>query len=366
MFDRRAFLSGLAATGGLVATRGAAATGRYDAVVAKPGAPAPSGPRFATLGEAFAAARTGRATPFRLWLGRGVWEEKLTLDAPDVHLIGEHRTETRIRFAAAAGQTGPDGKPWGTLGSAALRILAPGFRARDLTIENGYDPGGPGTGYLSAEAPQGQQAVALMLGAGSDRAMFERVDLIGHQDTLLVNRGRARFGDCLVSGTIDFIFGAGSGWFHGCEIRSRARGMPGATGQPDPGCIAAPSTPRSQPIGLVFDACRLTREPGVGDRSVSLGRPWRPTTTFPDGRYGDPDALGMAAFIACRMDAHIAPEGWTAMSYNGRGATGRIALQPEEARFFEYANNGPGALGARRGHILARAAADRMRAAARL
>jgi pectinesterase len=189
--------------------------------------------------------------------------------------------------------------------------------------------------------------------------VLERVDVLGHQDTLLIDRGRARFSECLVSGTVDFIFGAGSGWFDRCEIRSRAR----AAGQPDMGCIAAPSTPAEQPTGLLFDACRLTREAGVRDHSVSLGRPWRPTRTFPDGRYGDPDALGMAAFLDCWMDAHIAPEGWTSMAYTATGGGEKIPLQPEAARFFEHANIGPGAQGTRRATMLSRAMIEAMRTA---
>ncbi|MEO5492410.1 MAG: hypothetical protein ABIR08_00110, partial [Sphingomonas sp.] len=82
-----------------------------------------------------------------------------------------------------------------------------------------------------------------------------------------------------------------------------------------------------------------------------LGRSWRPTRSFPDGRYGDPQALGMAAYIDCAMGPHIAPAGWTDMSFNARGGA-RIAIEPETARFYEAGNTGPGAKGMRRSHPL--------------
>ena len=78
-----------------------------------------------------------------------------------------------------------------------------------------------------------------------------------------------------------------------------------------------------------------------------MGRPWRPTTSFPDGRYGNPAAVGQAAFLRCWMDAHIDPRGWDPMAYNGPDGTRRL-LTPGEARFGEYASRGPGAAPASR------------------
>ena len=189
-----------------------------------------------------------------------------------------------------------------------------------------------------------------MLAGDSDRAVLRDVDILGYQDTLFVDHGHARFDGSLVAGTVDFVFGGGAVLLRGCEIRSRVR--PGeATSS---GFVAAPSTRREQPAGLVFDRCRLTRERGVADGAVYLARPWRPTLSFAGQRYGDPDAVGMAAFVGCWMDAHIAPAGWTAMSYNGADAQ-RHWLQPEQARFAEWQSTGPGAAGMRRGRRMTRA-----------
>lgn len=335
--------------------------GTYDAVVA-PAArtDVPAGPRHTSLGAALATAPAAGTRPFRIWIARGEWREQLTIAAPQVQLVGEDRTATRLCFTAASGLLAPDGQPYGTFRTPVITVTAPGFAATDLTIENTFDgiaemrKAGP---KLLSDDPRGPQAVALMLGGESDDAVLERVTIASHQDTFFPDAGRTILRDCLVSGSYDFIFGAGAALFDECEIRSRQR--------PDPaqvtGYIAAPSTLLRHATGLVFDRCSLTRDDGVPDGSVFLGRPWRPSASFPDGRYGNPEAAGMAAFLDCWMDAHIADAGWTEMWYTDRSGNPRTMLQPEEARFAEHASTGPGAHGKRRGSQISAAEAAALR-----
>jgi len=108
------------------------------------------------------------------------------------------------------------------------------------------------------------------------------------------------------------------------------------------GYISAPSTKIGTPFGLVFINSRLLREAGVKDNSMGLGRPWHPTTTFADGHYADPDAIGQAVYINCWMDAHIQHQPWHSMGGTGKDGS-KIQFQPEDARFYEFANRGPGA-----------------------
>jgi pectinesterase len=294
-------------------------------------------PAFASLGDALAAAPGGDA-PYRVGIDAGTWHEKITIDRANVHLIGAGRARSTLRFDAAAGDRDAQGELWGTWGCASLRVCAPGFRARALTIANGFD-------YLAhLRAPRletiganGAQAVALMLDVGSEDARIEDCDLIGHQDTVFVDAGRSRFDACTIRGSVDFVFGAGQALFSCCTLVSRQR-----PGKPRQGYVAAPSTSLAAASGLVFHRCRLLAERGVPAATVALGRPWRPTRTFADGRYGDPDAVGAAAFIACTLGAHIAAEGWDAMNTTARDGT-RVALEPSAARFAEHANSGPGA-----------------------
>lgn len=318
--------------------RRAAATSlaSFDAIVASQ--PREATRVFASVGEAIAAAPAGGTRPYRILVTRGHWREKLTVDRPNIHLVGEDRAGTVLSFDAAAGMKRPDGEPWGTWGCASVTVRAPDFVARNLTIENAFDyVGNLATPKFEPIGPNGAQAVALMLDAGADRCAFDGVDFIGHQDTLFADAGRSHFHDCHVSGSVDFVFGGGNALFEDCTLHSRFR--PGKERQ---GYVAVPCTPSAQPYGLTFLRCRLTRDAAIPDGSVALGRAWRPGRTFPDGKYGDPDAVGAAVFLDCWMDAHIDARGWDEMGYTARNGQ-RLMLQPATARLFEHGSRGPGA-----------------------
>ena len=271
----------------------------------------------------------GRAVVF---IRNGRYREKITIDRPRTTLVGESRDSTVLTYDAYAGQPAPEGGRYGTRGSFTLRIVAPDFRAENLTIENAFDYN---ANARKPDADPGKihdaQAVALMLDMSSDRASFVNVRVSGYQDTLFPNAGRAYFSRCEILGNVDFIFGAGRVVFDDCDIVSRDRGSSSNNGY-----VTAPSTPKSQPYGFVFVRSRLKREsPTMAPASVTLGRPWHP--------YGDPDAVGSAVFIECWMDSHIGPKGWDRMSAND--STGaRIWYEPGTARFFEFRSKGPGAL----------------------
>lgn len=317
MISRRAVCAGLAAAAAGAGPLRSAAT-PFDAVVRK------SGGTHDSLGAALADAPAG-TEPYRILLGRGRWEEKLTVGRPNVDLVGEDRRGTVIGSAVAAGHDKPGGGKWGTFGSATLTVEAPDFSARNLTVENGFDY----AANLRTGSIQGLQAVALALGNSADRSRIEQCDLIGHQDTFYLRAGRALVRDCFITGNVDFIFGGAAALFERCEIRSRVR-----PGEEIQGFVAAPSTPRLQPVGLVFDRCRLSREAGLPDSSVWLGRPWR--------AGGDTALLGAAAYLDCWMDSHIHPGGWTWMGYRGPGGF-PMRLEPLDARLFESRSRGPGA-----------------------
>jgi pectinesterase len=334
---RRLLQASLAAACLGTGVRSTLAAPRFDAVVG-PADRAHPAPSFASIGQALASAPRDGRRPFRILVSRGVWHEKLVIDKPNIQLIGADRTGSVLSFDAAAGMPRPDGQPWGTWGCATVIVRAPDFQARNLTLQNAFDyVGNLKTPRFEPIGPNGAQAVALMLDAGADRSLLQDVDILGHQDTLFADAGRSLFRRCRVTGSVDFVFGAGRAVLQDCRVVSRFR--PGKERQ---GYVAVPSTPSAQAHGLTFVRCRLEREPRVPDASVALGRAWRPGREFADGKYGDPAVLGSAAFLACWMDAHIDPKGWDAMAYTARDGR-RVMLEPAEARLFEYDSRGPGA-----------------------
>jgi pectinesterase len=327
MPSRRAVVTGLAALG----IAAPACAGGFDAVVTKTG-------RFTSVGAAVAAAPGNRR--FRILVTAGEWRERVAITTPNIELIGEGQGKTRIVFNASAGDAGADGKPIGTFGTPTVRVQATDFIARHIGFANDFDY----KGHIAkpslldnTPSPVGTQAVAFAVEEGADRCLVENCHFDAYHDTLFVNAGRSLFRGCRIEGCVDFIFGAGRAVFENCEIVSRLR-PPGDFN----GYVAAPDTDRHQPYGFLFVDCRLTKEAAVAAATVALGRPWRRTGKFPDGRYGDPDAVGAAVYVRCWMDNHIVPQGWHPMGYNAKGG-GRAELQPEEARFYEYQSSGPGA-----------------------
>lgn len=299
--SRRVFIAG-AFVLGLMPRRASSRAHPFDAIVGAGG--------FASLADALEHAPRASAKPHRILLRAGTWREKLTIDKPFIHLIGESTERSILSFGASSGQLAPDGERWGTRRSATLSIAAPDFAATNLSIVNSFDYDGA-IAHPPPSAALGYQAVALALNAGADRSTFDKVFFDGHQDTLMADAGRASFQGCRIRGHIDFIFGAGTAWFEDCEIVARMWAKTSDEGRV--GYLTAPSTLRSTPYGLVFQRCRLTKESAVPPHSYALGRPWRPTTTFADGRYGNPAAIGQAVFLHCWMDDHIEPAGWDRM-----------------------------------------------------
>jgi pectinesterase len=304
-------------------------------------------PAFHTIAAALSSTPVSGGARLAIFVKNGRYREKITVDRPRVSIIGESRDSTILTFDAAAGTPTPLGGTYGTRGSFTLRIVAPDFRGERLTIENAFD-------YLANAAKpdsdrtklRDAQAVALMLDLGSDRASFENVRITGHQDTLFPNAGRSYFHRCIVSGSVDFIFGAGQAVFDDCDIISRDRHS--ATNN---GYVTAPSTSARMEFGLVFIRSRLKKETSAMTRaSVVLGRAWHP--------YGDPDANGSAVFIDCWMDDHIGEKGWDRMS-SVDSTGGRTWWEPESARFFEYRSSGPGAVSTPRRRVLSAAEAAR-------
>lgn len=289
-------------------------------------------PQYRSLGAALTGLTANGGPRTIIFLRNGRYREKLTIDRPRITLVGESRDGTVITYDAAADTPAPGGGTYGTRGSYTLRIVAPDFRAENITIENSFDYAAnaakPDSDKTKMRNPQ---AVALMTDLGSDRASFVNVRILGHQDTLFTNSGRTYFYHCEIAGHVDFIFGAGQSVFEDCDIISLDRGS-----KSNNGYVTAPSTRADAPYGFLFLKSRLRKEsPKMAASTVALGRPWHP--------FNDTTVNGESVFIDCWMDDHIGEKGWERMSAtDSLGA--RVWYEPEGARFFEYRTTGPGAI----------------------
>lgn len=274
----------------------------------------------------------------------GEYYQKPTLSRGRVRLIGAGQGKTRLYYDAVASESRQYHRNnWGTPGSATLTINADEVYVSGMSVENTYDYRRNDRLPNGSDKKNGDpQGVALLVDIDADRVEMEDVALVGHQDTLFADGGRLYFHDGFIAGNVDFIFGDGMVLIQDSTIESRLRGQTFPAGEVQ-SFITAPSTQISQPVGIVVHRSRLTREEGLPDNSVTLGRPWHPTTTFPDGRYADPDAIGYAVYIDTWMDGHISGERWSTMNGTARDGSKTDVFRPEDSRFGEVGSSGPGA-----------------------
>ena len=135
---------------------------------------------------------------------------------------------------------------------------------------------------------------------------------IGFQDTLLSNQGTHLFSNSYIEGSIDFIWGFATAYFHQCTIASNT---PGA-------CVSAQSRSAGTVSGFVFDTCMVTYTSTYGTSyGLSyLGRPYSNYST--------------AVYMNSYIDQHINAQGWNVWSAS--------SPQTNHVSFYEYNNSGPG------------------------
>lgn len=244
---------------------------------------------FATVSAALASIPSGSATPTRVDISAGIYQEKLTIEErANVCVVGAGKDDTVLTWSDSHSTVNS------TSGSASVHVSATNFSAFGLTFRNGFG--------------SGSQAVALL--ADGERQQFRDCNFVGYQDTLYVKSGSQYFRSCYVQGNTDYVFGQARAVLQDCQARSVDKGS----------AVAAPNTDSSQPFGIVFLGGNFSYIPSkVGTGTTALGRPW--------------GVAGAAAYLNVFLDAHISSAGFTDMSGH----------QPQDARFREYHSTGPGA-----------------------
>lgn len=182
-------------------------------------------------------------------------------------------------------------------------------------IGNGFI--GKSMGFQNTAGPEGHQAVALRV--QSDMAAFFNCRMDGYQDTLYVQAHRQFYRNCVISGTVDFIFGDAAALIQNSLIVVR---KPMDNQQNT--VTAQGRTDKHETTGLVIQNCRIVPEQKLYPARLQirsyLGRPWKQysRTVIMESTIGD----------------LIQPAGYMPWS-------GNFAL--DTLYYAEYANRGPGA-----------------------
>jgi pectinesterase len=234
-------------------------------------------------------------------LAPGEYREKVTIAKPNVRLIGKGAKPQDVVIVWSDGAR----TAGGTFKSFTMNVSGDGFRAKNLTIQNDYH----------LKDPNPSQAVALAITA--DRAVLERVRLLGAQDTLYAasqkdKPSRQYFKDCYVEGHVDFIFGDAKAFFDRCHIHGIAH--------PTVMITAQSKVRPDQDSAYVFDRCLITADKDA--KEIWFGRAWRPLATV--------------VFMRSRIEAPLEKAGWREWT---PGKTETLST----ATFAEYASTGPGA-----------------------
>ncbi len=250
-------------------------------------------------------------------LSPGIYRQKAVIRRNGLTLLGQGREKTVLVFDDYARKRGDDGFEYLTFRSYTLAVCADDVTLRSLAVVN------------DALCPEtkGQEIALSVLGS---RFTMEDCRLSSTQDTLftgplppdLIERYTGLFpeelrrgGDmeqvfrnCLIEGTVDFIFGCGKALFENCELRSLKDTR-------EVGYVAAPAHSRDQEAGYRFRDCRFTCAPEVGPGSVYLARPWRD--------------YGLSVFENCAYGSHIHPLGFDPWNNTRRDLTARFYETPE-------------------------------------
>ncbi|KAK4345195.1 hypothetical protein RND71_035371 [Anisodus tanguticus] len=137
-------------------------------------------------------------------------------------------------------------------------------------------------GFENRAGPEKHQAVALRVGA--DKPIFYNCHMDGYQDTQYAHTYRQFYGDCVISGTIDFIFGDSAAVFQNCTLVVRKpmenqQCIVTAQGWKDP----------QQPTEFVLQNCKFVADREDTDIKSYLGRPLKEySQSRPWGGRGGP------------------------------------------------------------------------------
>ncbi|KAK3011953.1 hypothetical protein RJ639_012535 [Escallonia herrerae] len=266
-----------------------------NAVVAKDG----SG-HYKTIAAALAAYPTNNKGRYVIYVKAGIYDEYITVtkDQVNVFMYGDGPRKTMV--TGSKSNTGG----YTTLKTASFSAIGTGFIAKAM-------------GFQNTAGPEGHQAVALR--SQSDMSAFYNCRIDGYQDSLYAQTHRQFYRNCVISGTVDFIFGDAAAIIQNSLIIAR---KPMDNQQNT--VTAQGRTNSRETTGLVIQNCRIVPEeklyPVRFQIPTYLGRPWK--------------MYSRTVIMESTLADFIQPAGWMPWS-------GTFAL--DTLYYAEYANRGPGA-----------------------
>ncbi|KAF2293743.1 hypothetical protein GH714_004439 [Hevea brasiliensis] len=256
--------------------------------------------QFRNISAALAAYPKRLKGRYVIYVKGGVYHEHVTVTRkqPNVFIYGDGPKKTVVtgkRSSASGVHT------WRT---ATFAAEADGFIAKSI-------------GFANTAGPGGRHAVALRV--DSDMSAFFNCRMDGYQNTLFYQAKRQFYRNCVISGTVDFIFGYGAAVIQNSLVivrrpRSNQKNVVTADGRKE----------QHATTGLVIHNCRIVPEKRLVPRRFKnptyLGRPWKP--------------FSRTIVMESQLADFIQPEGW--MAWAG-------FLHLDTLYYAEYANTGPGA-----------------------
>ncbi|XP_045796797.1 pectinesterase-like [Trifolium pratense] len=257
--------------------------------------------QFKTIMDAINSYPKGNKGRYIIYVKAGVYDEQITVlkDCRNLLMYGDGPRKTIITGSKNEAKDKIDINHGASFGNDAERFIA-----RDMTFEN-------------TAGPDGKQAVALRnLG---DMSAFVGCEIKGYQDTLYAQSNRQFYSNCVISGTIDFIFGMSSTLIQDSKIIVRKPKSDQSN------VITADGTVDSQytNTGIVIQGCEIVTDEDLVKSQIRsyLGRPWKPYSRM--------------VFMESTIGDFIHPDGWTPWIKDG------IEINMDLCYIAEYANTGP-------------------------
>ncbi|KAI8370763.1 pectin lyase fold/virulence factor [Choanephora cucurbitarum] len=265
--------------------------------------------KYKTISAALASLPSG-STSYTINIAPGTYTERLNIQRSNVVLAKKGSGTVLVQYAIAHNTQDPKSN---ASQKAVVTVAGSNVRFYDITIANIYK--------------QARDMATVALFVSGKQVSFYRSNIYGFQDTLLINENAtAYFKSCYIEGSVDFIYGYGTGYFQSCTIGSNAAGY----------ITAHYRRSSSASGGLYFNSCTTkvtvpsgpiskTANPSLSFTSSSktthtsyLGRPW--------------SQYARVVFIYSDIGAHINPAGWSTWSPNDP--------RTSNVFFAEYGNKG--------------------------